>query len=233
MANFVEEVMHHNCVLSTCVCFSFFSKWLCIIIGNNDPLKFKWTEKYSIMLYLFRPKNDFHRKIILTEKNNFLENNFRCLVLTKKLQNAQMWVWQMPLESGNVRSPLPNSDKKVWPDSAKMARFQSETSEFGRIRSYSVESWPFWPNLARIRPNPAGLAGIWSASIWCRLPNFGTGRIPVTRCCRTSAPIGFQRLTIARFWKSDIKHAYKDKEFNFKIFRKLKKNYSQTENDFL
>jgi len=82
-----------------------------------------------------------------------------------------------------------------------------------------------WIN-SRIRPDPAGLAGIWQYSSWnlvLRWPDSGTGIIPAIGCCRTPAPTRFRRPTIDKFWRSDIKHACKDEEFNFgKRFTVLK-----------
>jgi hypothetical protein len=43
----------------------------------------------------------------------------------------------------------------------------------------------------------------------------GAVRVPFTGCCRVLALPRFQQPTIAKFRQSDIKHACKDKEFNF------------------
>jgi hypothetical protein len=38
---------------------------------------------------------------------------FGVYLARKNYKNAKIRVWQMPLESGNVRSPLPDSGEKV------------------------------------------------------------------------------------------------------------------------
>jgi hypothetical protein len=57
---------------------------------------------------------------------------------------------QMPPESGNVRSPLPDSDENVWPD---LARFLPDSSGSSHIRS---DPGHFGQISSRVRPDPVG-----------------------------------------------------------------------------
>jgi hypothetical protein len=127
-------------------------------------------------------KNNLRRKIILTklfsEKNDFLENIFRRLVRTKKLQNAKIRVWQMSPESDNVQSPSPDSDEKLWPDPAGSGHIWPDPGRFGQIQIGHIRHDPghFWPDPAR------------------------AALILTTRCCQTLPLVGFWLSTIANFW---------------------------------
>jgi hypothetical protein len=81
-------------------------------------------------------------------------------------------------------------------------------------KNYEMQKWEF----CKYRQNPA------TSGRRCRIP---TRKIDLIRpdysrnlpnpagCCRTPVLIGFQQLTIAKFWRSNIKRACKDEEFNF------------------
>jgi len=100
-------------------------------------------------------------------KNNFLENIFRRLVRTKKLRKVKM---QLSPESGNVRSPLPDSGEHVWPD----------LGHFGQIRSASDHG----QILPEFGPPAFGDGGRMS-------PNSGADIISEAGCCRIPVPPGF------------------------------------------
>jgi hypothetical protein len=140
----------------------------------------------------------------------------------KNYKNAKIRVRQMLPESGNVRSPLPDSREKVWPDQVisdrnlldlalSMARSCKSRPEFGGRHPVSVDG-------------------------------FRRRQDTDDRMLSDSGPVGFRRSTIAKFWQSDIKRACKKEEFNFgkrftvlKIvnrFLKIKEGYGQTENNF-
>jgi hypothetical protein len=87
--------------------------------------------------------------------------------------------------------------------------------------------------VAGIRQLPVAVAGFWRTCLaesgyfrsesgppasredGRKSPEFGAVSIPVAGCCRIPAPPGFRQPIIAGFLQSDIKHAYKDQEFNF------------------
>jgi hypothetical protein len=80
--------------------------------------------------------------------------------------------------------------------------------------------WLKWPDSSRKLPDQ-----VISGRIPAVLARYRRRDVVVLR---TSAPVGFQRPTIAKLWKSDIKCECKDKEFNFGkrftvIFRKFNK----------
>jgi hypothetical protein len=87
---------------------------------------------------------------------------------------------QLSPESGNDRSPSPESGKHVWPDPAEIARFWQGTSGPGQIRPDPVilagsrqNQWPDPVRSGRISaiwPDPAGsVSG--SGQIWPFWPN--------------------------------------------------------------
>jgi hypothetical protein len=107
--------------------------------------------------------------------------------------------WNLAAVAGFRRESLTGSGRIL----AILARF-------GWINSGSVQiraAWPeFGPPMAVFRHR-----------------HISDGLIPATGCCRTPAPIGFRGLTIAKFWRSNIKHACKEEELNFgKRFTVLK-----------
>jgi predicted Zn-dependent protease len=65
---------------------------------------------------------DIYASFIST-KNDFLENIFRRLARTIKLQKAKIKVWQLLSESNNVWLPLPKPGKQVWQNPAKIVGF--------------------------------------------------------------------------------------------------------------
>jgi hypothetical protein len=130
----------------------------------------------------------------------FLKIFFWHLARIKKLQNAKIKVWQMPQESGNVLSLLP--DFSEWPDPHRFGRISAVLARSGQLLTMDE---------------------IWSAGIWRWWPDLGTGSILAIRCCQTPVPTGFRQSTIVEFRQSDIKRACKNEEFNFgKQFTVLK-----------
>jgi hypothetical protein len=74
------------------------------------------------------------------------------LVRTKKLRKVKI---QLSPESGNARSPLPDSREHVWPDPAKIAEFWLDSSGSGQILQ---DSNHFGQIRGQIHPNPTILA---------------------------------------------------------------------------
>jgi hypothetical protein len=70
-------------------------------------------------------RNQFQKKVI------FLKIFFGIWFARKKLRKGKM---QLSLESGNRDRPLPNFGEHVWPDLAKMAGFQQDSSGSCQIR---------------------------------------------------------------------------------------------------
>jgi hypothetical protein len=176
----------------------------------------------QFMLHLFRRKmiyvvkyfrrNHFQEKK-KGKKKDFLQNIFWRLARTKKLQNVKIRVWQMPPESGNVWSPLPDSgmtlpdpviSRRIWRQS------RLDSSHFGQIRPASDHG-----------RNPTIFRTVCDKNL--------VRRILATGCSRTSAPVGFRRSTIAEFRQSNIKRACNDKLFNFKktIYGENRKSFSK------
>jgi hypothetical protein len=128
-------------------------------------------------------------------------------------RNVKIRVWQMPQESGNVRSPLPDFSLQVWSDS-------------NRTLPNPAKSRSFWPHLARsvvgsckiltILPRSGRLLTmveirqysgqflpefglpISGDSGWIS-PDSGTDRFTAIGCCRTLPPPEFRRPTIVEF----------------------------------
>jgi hypothetical protein len=100
---------------------------------------------------------------------------------------------------------------------------QHPARNFDRIR---LDQWPDPVISGRILAVLARLAGIQQYSgrnLVHRWPDSVASWIQATGCCRTPRPTGFRRPTIAKFWRSDIKHGCKDEELNFgKRFTVLK-----------
>jgi len=65
---------------------------------------------------------------------DFIENIFRRLTRTKKLQKAKIKVWQLLSKSDNVWSPLPDPGEQNWQNLAKIVGFWPNSFESGRIR---------------------------------------------------------------------------------------------------
>jgi hypothetical protein len=110
----------------------------------------------------------------------------------KKLRKVKM---QLSQESGNVRSPSPDSGKHVWLNSAKIAGFQSDSSGFGWIPAILAK---FGRISGQIHPNPAGsMAGL-SKSGW----------IPAI-LARSGSLAGF-RLVSTQIWSAGIRRRWLD-----------------------
>jgi hypothetical protein len=131
---------------------------------------------------------------------------------------------QLSPESGNVRSPLPDSREHVWPDSAKMVGFRLDSSgsgqarpnpgHFGQTRPDQLPD-PSRPGLisCRILPNPTGFQPFWPNPVGSVARSSQNGRIPasfdrnlvrrypatVAECRRISAPSVFQWSDVAGF----------------------------------
>jgi hypothetical protein len=114
----------------------------------------------------------------------------------------------MSLQSGNVRSPLPDSGEKVWPNSAGNFRIRLDPDYFGQIRQESsgsstingrIRSYP--AGSSQIRPDPVGSGGRHQASVAgfrCRqdasdrrLSDSDAGWIPTIDNCKILT-IGYQ-----------------------------------------
>jgi hypothetical protein len=119
------------------------------------------------------------------------------LVRTKKLRKVKM---QLSPESDNDQSTSPECGEHVWPDPAKIAGFQQDTSGPGQIRS-------FWPDLGRIsgriRSDQAGFRPFWPDPVI-------SGRIPaiLARSGRISVRIrsnqaGFRPVSVHAGFRPD------------------------------
>jgi hypothetical protein len=96
---------------------------------------------------------------IIFRKNDLFKNIFWCLARTKKLRNAKIRVCQMSTDSGNVRSPIPDSDEQVWSDPVISGWILAVLARSGRlltmvgIRQYSGRNLVRW--------HPATMARFW------------------------------------------------------------------------
>jgi hypothetical protein len=93
----------------------------------------------------------YFRQNHFQKKNDFLKKKIRRLVHTKKLRKVKIKVRRLSSESGNFRSSLTDFGEQVWPDLAKMAEFQPDSSGSGQIL-------PFWPDPAE---SMAGSVQMW------------------------------------------------------------------------